>query len=104
MLTSLDVTYTLFHIDGKPLRAKLSVKLKEYLTVQEQQRKREGTSPDVEKKYVVRTGETLSSIAAAVYRDPALWRKVADANRITDPRSLTPGTVLTVPRLEDKRR
>jgi nucleoid-associated protein YgaU len=104
VLTSLDVTYTLFHIDGKPLRAKLAVKLKEYLTVQEQQRKREGTSPDVEKRYVVRTGETLSSIAAAVYRDPALWRKVADANRITDPRSLTPGTVLTVPRLEEKRR
>ena len=104
VLTSLDITYTLFHIDGKPLRAKLAVKLKEYLTVQEQQRKREGTSPDVEKRYVVRTGETLSSIAAAVYRDPARWREVANANQITDPRSLTPGTVLTVPRLEEKRR
>jgi hypothetical protein len=104
VLSSLDITYTLFHIDGTPLRAKLAVKLTEYLTVQEQQRKKEGTSPDVEKRYVVRTGETLSSIAAAVYRDPALWRKVADANGITDPRTLTPGTVLTVPRLEEVRK
>ena len=47
----------------------------------------------------MRAGETLSSISAAVFRDPAHWREIAVANGITDPRALAPGTVLTVPRL-----
>ncbi len=97
MLVSLDITYTLFHIDGKPLRAKLAVKLKEYRPVKVQLRETENTSPDVEKRYVVRTGETLSSISAAVYRDPSKWRELAIANGITDPTRLSPGVVLTVP-------
>ena len=69
-----------------------------------QLRETENTSPDVEKRYVVRTGETLSSISAAVYRDPSKWRELAIANGITDPTRLSPGIVLTVPRLEEARR
>jgi nucleoid-associated protein YgaU len=57
----------------------------------------------VEKRYVVRTGETLSSISAAVFRDPALWREIALANAIADPRAVAPGTVLTIPRLQEPR-
>lgn len=98
VLVSLDVTYTLFHTDGKPLRAKLAVKLKEYRPVKIQL-KDPTQSPDVEKRYVVRTAETLSSISDAVFRDPALWRELARANGITDPRLVPPGTVLTIPRL-----
>jgi nucleoid-associated protein YgaU len=102
VLQSLDISYVLFHIDGKPLRAKLGVKLKEYRPV-EVQLKEQGTSPDVEKRYVVRSGETLSSISASVFRDPSLWREIAVANAITDPRRLEPGTVLVVPRLVESR-
>jgi hypothetical protein len=103
VLQSLEISYLLFHIDGKPLRAKLGVKMKEYRTVQEQEKKKKQTSPDVEKRYVVRSGETLSSISAAVFRDPSLWREIAVANGITDPRRLVPGTVLVVPRLVESR-
>ena len=103
VLQSLEVTYVLFHSDGKPLRAKLAVVMKEYRPVKVQLRDPEQTSPDVEKRYVVRAGETLSSISAAVFRDPAHWREIAIVNEITDPRSVAPGTVLTVPRLEAPR-
>ncbi len=103
MLASLDVTYTLFHTDGTPLRAKLAVKLKEYRTVDIQLKESRTQSPDVEKRYVVRTGETLSSISDGVFRDPALWREIARANAISDPRDVPPGTVLTVPRLVGSR-
>jgi hypothetical protein len=104
VLTSLEVTYQLFHSDGKPLRAQLAIVMKEYRPVQIQLRTEDTqTSPDVEKRYVVRAGETLSSISAAVFRDPAHWREIARANAITDPRAVTPGTVLTVPRLEAPR-
>jgi len=101
VLSSLDINYVLFHTDGKPLRARLGVKLTEYVPIEIQVKEPQQTSPDVEKRYVARVGETLSSISAAVYRDPALWREIATANGITDPRSLPPGTVLTVPRLDE---
>jgi nucleoid-associated protein YgaU len=45
----------------------------------------------------VRRGDTLSSIAAEEYNDAMLWRPLAEANRINNPRVLTPGQVLVVP-------
>jgi hypothetical protein len=98
VLDSLGITYVLFTPDGVPLRARLSVSLKEYRPVKIQARD-EKHSPDVEKTWVVRRGDTLSGISAAVFRDPALWREIARANGIQDPRRLRPGIVLTIPRL-----
>ena len=103
VLQSLEITYLLFHIDGKPLRAKLALVLKEYRPVDVRMKANTQTSTDVEKRYVVRAGETLSSISGSVFRDPALWRELALANDITDPRTVAPGTVLTIPRLEEQR-
>src|SRR5437870_4514810 len=74
VLESLNVTYTLFTPEGIPLRAKLGVSLKEYRPVEVQVKEIKKQSSDVEKTYVVRRGDTLSSIAAAVYKDAGLWR------------------------------
>ena len=84
VIDSLNITYMLFSPDGTPLRAKLSLTLKEYRPV-EIQLKDAPTSPDVEKTWVARRGDTYCSISAAVYRDPAVWREIAEANGIKDP-------------------
>lgn len=47
--------------------------------------------------YTVKDGDTLSSIAARVLGNVALWQKLATLNSIRDPRSLTPGQVLLLP-------
>jgi nucleoid-associated protein YgaU len=60
-------------------------------------------SADVTKTRRVKLGDTLSSIAGEEYNDPAMWRPIAEANGIDDPRSLTPGTVLAVPALAPPR-
>jgi len=99
VLESLNATYNMFTPDGVPLRAKLAVSLKEYRPVEVQTKEIKKNSPDVEKTYVVRRGDTLSSIAAALYKDPGLWRAIAQRNGIQDPRFLQPGRSLTVPRL-----
>ena len=99
VLESLNVSYTLFGPTGVPLRAKLSTTLREYRPVNVQFSERPRNSPDVEKRFTVRRGDALWSIAAQVYRDPAQWRALALANDIEDPRSLEPGTQLLVPRL-----
>ncbi|RSM64730.1 LysM domain-containing protein [Actinoplanes sp. ATCC 53533] len=99
VLEKLDVTYQLFKPDGVPLRAKLDLGLKEYREVKRQVKDPPLSSPTVEKSYLVRRNDTLSGIAAAVYRDPGAWRVLARANGIEDPRDLRPGRLLTVPRL-----
>jgi hypothetical protein len=99
VLESLNVTYILFTPEGVPLRAKLSVALKEYRPAAVQVKERPTASPDFDKTWVVRRGDTLSSIAGAVYRDSGKWRPIARDNGVVDPRSLAPGRVLSLPRL-----
>ncbi len=99
VLESLNVTYTLFTPDGIPLRAKLGVSLKEFTTVEAQAATFPKNSPDVEKTYTVRRGDTLDAIAETAFGDPSQWRAIADANALSDPRTLAPGMVLFIPRL-----
>ena len=99
VLDSLTVTYLMFTPEGIPLRAKLSLSLKEYRPVDIQIKENPTSSPDFEKTYVVRRGDTLSGIAFAVYRDATVWRAIAQNNQIQDPRTLPPGQVLQLPRL-----
>jgi len=99
VLESLDTSYLLFSRDGVPIRASMAITLKEYRLPEDQIREIHKLSPDFEKAHRVRAGETLSSIAAAVYRDASLWREIATANSIQDPRRLEPGVMLVLPRL-----
>lgn len=99
VIESLNITFVLFTPEGIPLRAKLSLTLKEYRPVNVQVRERPKNSPDVEKAWIVRRGDTLSGIASAVYRDAGRWRTIARRNGIIDPRDLPPGLALQVPRI-----
>ncbi len=99
VLESLNITYVLFTPEGIPLRAKLSVSLKEYRPVDIQVKESPKASPDQEKSYTVQRGETLSSIAELVYKDPEQWRAIAAANGILDPRYVAAGTRLRLPQL-----
>lgn len=100
VIESLNVTFTLFSEKGFPVRAKVGFTIKEYTTVDQQRAIAKKQSPDLEKAYVVKRGDTLSAIAEVAYGDPTRWRAIAAANAIADPRSLTIGMVLTIPRLE----
>lgn len=99
VIQSLDITYTLFDEKGVPLRARMAVSIKEYRPAAVQVKDPPRSSPDVDKTWTVRRGDSLQSIAGAVYRDPGRWRTIAEANDVLDPRRLTPGTVLRIPRL-----
>jgi len=50
------------------------------------------------RRYVVRTGDTLSAIARKVYSDPEAWRAIAEANNLENPSSLRVGKTLIIPR------
>jgi LysM repeat protein len=91
--------FTLFLGDGTPVRATLSVSFKEFVEVEVLVRATPTESADHAKTYLVRRGDTLSSIAAAEYGDPTRWRPIAEANRMANPRLLPPGTRLVLPAL-----
>src|SRR5690606_12357612 len=97
VVTSVDRRYTLFNPDGVPLRATVSMTLREYKTLEEQLQDLNLQSSDHTRAHVVRQGETLPQVAFEAYQDPARWRLIAEHNGILDPRRLAPGTVLQLP-------
>ena len=97
VIESLNVRFTMFLNDGKPCRATMNLSLKEAQTAKEQLERNPRNSPDHTKRRTVKQGETLALIAHEEYDDAAEWRRIADANGIDDPKSVRPGTVLTLP-------
>jgi nucleoid-associated protein YgaU len=57
----------------------------------------DAVEPVVGDTYVVQGGDTLQSIAEDFYEDPSLADVIAEANDITDPAMLSPGTELIIP-------
>ncbi|MBU1431638.1 LysM peptidoglycan-binding domain-containing protein [Myxococcota bacterium] len=99
VVESISHRYTMFLESGIPVRATCSVTLREARDAKMQAQEQGGglQSPDHAKLHAVRRGETLQSIAAAEYEDPAEWRRIADANGIDDPLRLQPGQRLMIP-------
>jgi nucleoid-associated protein YgaU len=98
-LTHINKDFTMFLPDGTPVRATASCSFVQAAARSYALRAREPHSADVAKTRVVRRSETLHSIAAEEYDDPSLWRHIARANGIVNPRALAPGTVLKIPPL-----
>jgi len=95
VITSLTQNFVLFDGDGKPLRANLTVSMTEYPDPEKNQRQ---TDPELTTR-IVKRGDTLSGIAGEVYSDPSLWRIIAEANGLDDPRRLAVGRRMTIPKL-----
>lgn len=91
--------FTMFREDGIPVRARISITLKEFKKgLSEGERTLQ--SPDKTKIYTVIEGDSLWRIAYALYGDPLLWRPIAARNKIENPRFLRAGDELIIPSLE----
>lgn len=89
--------FTMFLPEGIPVRATLSVTLKEYTEVDSQIIGINLLSADLTKRWVVTLGDSLWSIAFKEYGNPGDWRLIANANNIDNPRILEPGQELIIP-------
>jgi hypothetical protein len=99
VVTNIRQTFTLWSSGGLPVRAKLSLTLREYAALQDQLQALNLASPNKTHSYVLARGDTLGLVAAKFYFDPTNWRKIALENGIDDPRRLKPGAELTIPSL-----
>ena len=91
--------FTMFLDTGTPVRAKLNVTFKEYKTITEQLQNMNLESADRTKRRVIVQGESLWFIANREYGDSTLWRLIAKANRINNPRILETGREIIIPTL-----
>jgi hypothetical protein len=91
---SVDTTFTMFLQDGTPVRARTKVKLKQIEETGLYPPQNPTTRSTARKTWMVREGQRLDWIAYQEYGDPALWRYLAKANNLDDPRDLRPGQVL----------
>lgn len=98
-LTSMSTKYTLFKSSGDPLRATVTLEFTSYVSVQEEAKKANKTSPDLTHMIEVKAGDSLPLLCYRIYRDSAYYLEVAKHNGITNFRNIKPGTRLNFPPL-----
>ena len=99
-VSQVQAKYTLFTADGLPIRAACQVTLEELAGDAAKQNPTSGGLVPHRVHQVVQ-GDSLPAIAYREYGQPAMWRTVADLNRVDDPMRLRPGDRLLLPPLEE---
>lgn len=99
-VSQVQAKYTLFTASGVPIRATCTVTLDELSGDAPRQNPTSGgLLPHRVHEVVI--GDTLPAIAFREYGVPALWRSLAEVNRIDDPMRVRPGQRLLLPALEE---
>jgi nucleoid-associated protein YgaU len=101
-LASVDVTYTSFNRDGSPLRAELDISLLSDIDIKKRMAMENKSSPDLTHSRVVKSGDTLPLLTKEIYGNAAYYLRVAQANKLTNFRNLTPGQELFFPPLDSQ--
>lgn len=97
IVENVERRFQLFSPAGIPLRARLTVRMREYKTIE--QMVAELQSADHTKARALKRRERLDQISASEYNTPAEWRRIAEENEIDDPRRVPAGTLLKIPPL-----
>lgn len=97
-VTKLTTKYTLFDINGLPLRAEVTLELAQYFSRWPYEEKK---SPDLTHLVVVKAGDSLPLMCERVYNDSSYYLQVARINGLTDFRRLKPGMTLEFPPIRE---
>lgn len=91
--------FVMFAEDGTPVRARMNVTFNEFLDADRESKEVNRQTADFTKVHVVTEGETITAIATQEYGNAQVWRPIAIANGIDQPRLLTVGQKLQIPSL-----
>ncbi|MCP4360644.1 MAG: LysM peptidoglycan-binding domain-containing protein [Chloroflexi bacterium] len=100
VITSMTQKFTLFLIDGTPVRAKVDVTFTQHKDTDDYrgQNPTSGGGPVMGTYQIIR-GDRLDNIAADVYGDATQWRYIADYNGIDNPLALRTGRRIVIPEI-----
>jgi hypothetical protein len=97
-ITKQQTQYTLFSQDGTPIRAQITLTITgEEASVDSRVRQYPMESPDRTKVRWLRSGDSLWMMAQEEYGDVSMWKDIAQANEILNPRAITDVRRLKVP-------
>jgi contractile injection system tube protein len=99
VLAKASQKFVMFLPDGTPVRARIQVTFHGFSNGDIEPKEVKRQTADYSRMYVIADGDTLSTIAARVYRNAALWRPIGIVNGVADPLVLTPGMRLLVVQL-----
>ncbi len=102
-LSSVSAKYTMFRMDGTPIRATATIKLDEVPDDPPRQNPTSG-SLNSRRSHVLRDGDSLQSVAFREYGSPVMWRSLALFNGIDDPFRLDIGGSILIPSLNEATR
>jgi hypothetical protein len=102
-LSNLTANYTMFRMDGTPIRAECSITLTEVPRRTARQNPTSGSLAGLQ-AHVLIAGDTLQSVAWTEYGRADFWRGLAAFNGIDDPLRLRPGSRLLLPSHRDAAR
>jgi len=99
-LRRVSARFTMFRVDGTPIRATCSITLEEVPHAIAFTNPTSGTRPGM-RLHVLVEGESLHSLAFAEYGKAGFWRAIATLNEIDDPMRVRAGTRLLLPAPRD---
>jgi len=100
VITNMTQKFTLFKMDGTPVRAKVDVTFTQYKDVNDYPAQNPTSGGgDIERVWRVVAGDRLDAIAYEVYLETSKWRIIAERNKIRDPLALQPGQTLIIPNI-----
>jgi len=99
VLSNLDINYTLFEPDGKPLRVKIDATFLHHKSREEILAETKLSSPDLTHYRKVTQGDRLDNLTFNIYNDSNIFQQIGIFNSITNIRRLKPGTQLSFPPL-----
>lgn len=97
VLKSVDITYTLFSPNAKPLRAKVNATFTSCVDQALSEMINNKSSPDLTHLRKIKRGEKLISMANRIYKKNTWYLEVARANQLDSFRNLAEGTSVFFP-------
>ena len=98
-MKSMKVDYTLFKMEGDPLRAKVTLSFGGFMTTEEQIKKMGKSSPDMTHYIEFSASDTLPGLCQKIYGNGGWYLEVARVNKLVSIRNIPAGTQLLFPPL-----
>lgn len=97
VLSNLDINYTLFNSNGRPIRAKLTATFLNYVAREERLARERQNSPDLTHYRKVKQSDRLDLMTYNIYNDSKYFLQVGRVNTLSSIRNIRPGSELYFP-------
>lgn len=96
IIESVTQSFSLFLPDGTPIRAHVTVSLREAFDRSKMKAQNPTSRSETRQTWIVEKGQRIEWIAYEAYGSTAAWRHLAEVNDLANPAVLRPGQILKI--------